>query len=56
MEPSLTTVRIPARKIGSLAGRHIVEAISAQDETAILRERCDLDLMMRATTAPPRKD
>lgn len=53
MEPALTTVRIPARRIGATAGRHMIEAIAAGDPDMVTRERLDVELMMRSTTAPP---
>ena len=53
MEPALTTVRIPAGQIGTAAGRHMVAAIAAGDADTVTREKFELDLMMRATTAPP---
>ncbi|MFD2857249.1 substrate-binding domain-containing protein [Seohaeicola zhoushanensis] len=56
MEPALTTVRIPARRIGTAAGRRLVKAITDADPDFILRERLDVELMMRATTAQPRQD
>ncbi|WP_372800683.1 LacI family DNA-binding transcriptional regulator [Paracoccus seriniphilus] len=55
MEPTLTTVRIPARRIGAAAARHMVTAISHGDPQAVTRMQLDVELMMRATTAPPRQ-
>lgn len=53
LEPALTTVRIPARKIGRRAGTRIVAAISEKDAAKPRNERLDVELIMRATTAPP---
>ncbi len=53
MEPALSTVRIPARRIGAAAGQHMVEAIALADPARITRRRFDVELIMRATTAPP---
>ncbi|APE45605.1 transcriptional regulator (plasmid) [Sulfitobacter alexandrii] len=53
MEPALTTVRIPARTIGTTAARHLVKAIADREGTGLVRERLDLELIMRDTTAPP---
>lgn len=53
MEPALTTVRIPAREIGTVAARHIVETIASKDDAGIVRQRLDVDLIMRATTTIP---
>lgn len=53
MEPGLTTIRIPARRIGRSAGRHLVAAIGRDQPRAIEHVKHDIDLIMRATTAPP---
>ncbi|MBT3141304.1 transcriptional regulator [Phaeobacter gallaeciensis] len=50
MEPALTTIRIPAQSIGRLAGEEICAAIS-EDEPALVRHRCELKVLIRATTA-----
>ena len=49
MEPGLTTVRIPARKIGRLAGEHISRTITGEVSG---REHitCDIELIIRGTT------
>ncbi|WP_424934393.1 LacI family DNA-binding transcriptional regulator [Amaricoccus macauensis] len=52
MEPALTTVRLPARKIGKAAGAHLVEAIARRDTNFIERIRFDVELMMRKSSAP----
>lgn len=53
LEPGLTTVRIPASRIGRQAGHHL--AISIQERTAgeILRSKLDVELRVRASTAAP---
>ena len=53
MEPALTTVRLPAREIGTLAGQHMVQSIIT-DDTTVHRIRCDTELQQRDTTAPVR--
>jgi LacI family transcriptional regulator len=50
VEPGLSTVRIPAGRIGRLAGRKFTEFITSE-ERSIFRIRCDLDLVLRGTTA-----
>lgn len=50
VEPTLTTVRIPARQIGVSAGQVIVDAVSRSDPDFMVRTRIDLDLIMRAST------
>lgn len=49
-EPALTTIRIPAKSIGAIAGRQIVQSV-AGDSEGLLRTRCDLRLLVRGTTA-----
>lgn len=49
MEPSLTTVRIPARTIGEKAGGLIVRLI-AGEETALIREEFPTEMMVRGST------
>jgi len=51
MEPALTTIRIPAKRIGALAGKQISESIVGSDPDGDRRE-CDLELLVRDTTAP----
>lgn len=50
IEPALTTIRIPAKSIGSIAGRQIVQSVAGETE-AMVRERCELRLLVRETTA-----
>ncbi len=52
MEPALTTVRIPARDIGRRAGEQITRAIAEAGALGIERQRCDVELLVRQTTAP----
>lgn len=52
-EPALTTVRIPARRIGSAAAQHLVEAIGQGGDLPLNRIRFECELIMRATTARP---
>ena len=52
IEPGLTTIRIPARRIGRSAGLGLVKAIAQEDPQAIDRDKLDIELIMRATTAP----
>jgi LacI family transcriptional regulator len=52
MEPALTTVRLPAQEIGTLAGQHMVQAI-VTDDTTVHRIRCTAALQERDTTARP---
>ncbi len=49
MEPALTTVHIPAQDIGRIAGEEIVKSV-ASDAPEITRVRCDVELVLRATT------
>lgn len=50
MEPALTTVRIPAQRIGSLGGKAIVQAIGQPDGGFMVRNRVELELIMRSST------
>ncbi|MGC1494876.1 MAG: LacI family DNA-binding transcriptional regulator [Sulfitobacter sp.] len=51
MEPNLTTVRLPARRIGLLAGERLAHSI-IHSETEIFRVRCDIELIVRGTCKP----
>ncbi|MEM1384738.1 MAG: LacI family DNA-binding transcriptional regulator [Pseudomonadota bacterium] len=53
LEPGLCTVRIPATRIGQSAGAHLAGAIRDGAAATIHRERFDVALRVRATTAPP---
>ena len=50
MEPALSTIRIPAKSIGTLAGNRIAEAIVG-DGVETKREKCALRLLERETTS-----
>jgi len=56
MEPALTTMRIPAKRIGGLAGSHLVATIAGERPDEVLRSKFDVELVVRATTAPPAGD
>jgi LacI family transcriptional regulator len=49
MEPALTTVRIPARKIGEIAGELISRTIAGHEST-LVRQKCELTSLARSTT------
>lgn len=51
MEPNLTTVRLPARRIGLLAGQRLAQSI-VHSEKDIFRMRCDIELIKRNTCGP----
>ncbi len=50
IEPSLSTIRIPAKRIGTRAAEHITDAVAGASEgrTAV---KCELRLLNRASTA-----
>lgn len=52
MEPALTTIRLPAREIGQIAGRELSQAIIAPGAPPV-RMNCPISLAARATCAPP---
>ena len=49
IEPALTTIRIPAREIGTLAGQRLA-AMIMEDETDITRTLCELRFVPRSST------
>ena len=51
MSPGLTTVRLPARRIGTLAGAQIAQAITS-GACDIERTGCEIELVLRETVAP----
>lgn len=53
LEPPLTTIRIPARRIGAAAADHLVAAVDSEFEDAMIRTCFECELIMRATTATP---
>jgi LacI family transcriptional regulator len=52
--PSITTVRVPAYEVGAKAGELLMEAIRTGQP--MLPVRIELELVVRATTAPPAAD
>jgi LacI family transcriptional regulator len=50
--PSLTTVRIPAERVGHLAARGVMAMLDHQPEA--FHFDLELDVVLRGTTAPPR--
>lgn len=50
MEPALTTVRIPAQRIGQIGGKAVVQAIGQAQAGLMVRSRVELELIMRAST------
>ncbi len=52
IEPALTTISIPADRIGALAGQQMVESI-ASGAGPIERVRCDVACVIRDTTGVP---
>ncbi|MGR3401015.1 LacI family DNA-binding transcriptional regulator [Paracoccus sp. (in: a-proteobacteria)] len=53
LEPALTTIRIPARRIGAAAAEHLADSVDSEAGQPLARTRFDCELIMRATTAPP---
>lgn len=49
--PPITTVRVPAHDVGARAGDMLLQAV--RGESALSTVRLDLELVVRATTAPP---
>lgn len=49
MEPGLTTIRIPAQRIGKTAGNRLTDAITRENRE-VFRYRCDLRCVIRGTT------
>lgn len=52
IEPALTTVRLPARRIGQEAGRALMSAITAPGDGAAQSLHCAPELMIRQSCAP----
>ncbi|MEM7240098.1 MAG: substrate-binding domain-containing protein, partial [Pseudomonadota bacterium] len=50
LEPGLTTVRIPAHRIGRAAGVYLAEAIAIQETGDVFRSRFDVELKVRGST------
>lgn len=53
LEPGLTTVHIPAARIGRQAGHHLAISIAEKSGAQILRSKLDVALVVRGTSAPP---
>ncbi len=51
LEPGLSTIRIPARQIGSEAARYLAAAITGETPKQIQRTMFDVDLKQRGSTA-----
>ena len=52
--PALSTVRIPAHEIGRQAGQYLVARLAEPGAAPVLRNRIEVSLAQRDTTAPPR--
>ena len=50
MEPALTTVRMPARSIGQIAGDQLAASI-VQGDNSVQRTNCEITLLERASCA-----
>lgn len=53
IEPSLSTIRIPARRIGTLAAEQIIKTVTGETE-GTTATNCELRLVQRASTSSPR--
>lgn len=53
IEPGLTTVRLPAQRIGQEAGKALVSAIIEPDLAAAESMNCTPQLILRKSSAPP---
>ncbi|MTI18090.1 LacI family DNA-binding transcriptional regulator [Rhodobacteraceae bacterium RKSG542] len=53
LEPPMTTVRIPATRIGRQAMHHLAISIAESNVTDIMRSKLDVNLMVRGSTAIP---
>ena len=51
LDPPLTTIRVPAWRIGEEVGRFVVERLSGRP--AELPPQIDAELVIRGTSAPP---
>ena len=52
MEPGITTLRIPARRIGSGAAEVLITMLNAHNARIDLGQKLDLELSIRGSTAP----
>ncbi|WP_120502421.1 LacI family DNA-binding transcriptional regulator [Roseovarius sp. EL26] len=50
IEPGLSTIRIPAKNIGSLAAKHLTDEI-ADKHADLVKEKCELRIIERGSTA-----
>ena len=55
-EPALSSVRIPAHRIGTRVGHHLVAAIGGNAEPRITRIKFDVDMIARKTSIGPFRD
>ena len=53
LEPGLTTVHIPAMRIGRQAGHHLAISIMEKSGGDVLRSKLDVSLIVRGTTGVP---
>jgi LacI family transcriptional regulator len=53
LDPPLTTVRVPARAVGHAIARFVLDSLESGHAT--LPPRIEAELVIRATTAPPRR-
>ena len=53
LEPGLTTVHIPAVRIGRQAGHHLAISITEKSGGDVLRSKLDVSLIVRGTTGAP---
>ncbi|MGB0506047.1 MAG: LacI family DNA-binding transcriptional regulator [Pikeienuella sp.] len=53
IEPTLSTIRLPARTIGKRAGEQLVRMIADSNETTMVREVLEGIESIRASTGPP---
>lgn len=54
IEPTLTTIRLPARTIGRRAGEQLVRMITDSSHNALIREVLDGVESVRSSTGPPK--
>ena len=53
MTPSLTTVRLPAAEIGEAGAEVLLELVRSERRRLLVRRNLPLELVARASTAPP---
>lgn len=54
LRPALTTVHVPSEEMGQRAADHLLARI--QGKTILFKERLDTEVVIRGTTAPPKRD